>query len=475
MTEKPVVVELSSRRIRFKLKALVTLGKASPADTFRNSRAGVSGKFLFLGLFYETKHLETTNALALGNRTEHSVALDDDLPNSDQFMRNHSPVFAQRVHLGVLDFDLSTSYLSGEKDTFRSDAQRALRLPTVQTQNLGRPSASRRETRKCVRPVKDPSCVVQSHTGVPGSGDLFWQNMQHALASPGNCKFIWLLMCFIIAPFTGGLGQSSEAQASRIYGRHQFVRLLWQSIVLHNKTLWSDEQLWNESLCRVYDMLANDVASMSMAVLTPTGSPSVHPRVSIKRNMPPNVNAIPTGTTLRDLCLRLEVLWEDFRIPRRDCDFFEICLGSWNSCTIVACIECLLQCRSRLRAHLKMLNFHRAGLSAAFHGGHFLTPPDGAPLLGSLSTSISIMLDTINNQRKENFHQNMGTDHIRYVLGSITQVILSSLRKTRFLFEVEACYHPTDKDDQSTYKTGQSTYKTDHGCGFETSNDIAAS
>ena len=158
--EKPVVVELSSRRIRFKLKALVTLGKASPADTFRNSRAGVSGKFLFLGLFYETKHLETTNALALRNRTEHSVALDDDLPNSDQFMRNHSPVFAQRVHLGVLDFDLSTSYLSGEKDTFRSDAQRALRLPTVQTQNLGRPSASRRETRTCVRPVKDTSCVV---------------------------------------------------------------------------------------------------------------------------------------------------------------------------------------------------------------------------------------------------------------------------------------------------------------------------
>mmetsp|Transcript_1625 Transcript_1625/g.4829 ORF Transcript_1625/g.4829 Transcript_1625/m.4829 type:complete len:435 (+) Transcript_1625:205-1509(+) len=434
MTEKPVVVELSSRRIRFKLKALVTLGKASPADTFRNSRAGVSGKFLFLGLFYETKHLETTNALALGNRTEHSVALDDDLPNSDQFMRNHSPVFAQRLHQGVLDFDLFTSYLSGEKNTFRS-----------------------------------------ATSEVPGSGELFWQNMQQALASPGNSQFICLLLCFITARFSKRLGQNSEAQASRIYGRHQFVRLLWQSIVLHNKTLWSDEQLWNESLCRVYDMLANDVASMSMAVLTPTGSPSVHPRVSIKRNMPPNVNAIPTGTTLRDLCLRLEVLWEDFRIPRRDCDFFEICLGSWNSCTIVACIECLLQCRSRLRAHLKMLNFHRAGLSAAFHGGHFLTPPDGAPLLGSLSTSISIMLDTINNQRKENFHQNMGTDHIRYVLGSITQVILSSLRKTRFLFEVEACYHPTDKDDQSTYKTGQSTYKTDHGCGFETSNDIAAS
>mmetsp|Transcript_30693 Transcript_30693/g.94956 ORF Transcript_30693/g.94956 Transcript_30693/m.94956 type:complete len:419 (+) Transcript_30693:270-1526(+) len=417
MTEKPVVVELSSRRIRFKLKALITLGKASPGDTFRNSRSA-SGHFLFPGLFYETKCLDTTNTLALRHWTKHSVALDDDLPNSstlkvlstahsDRFMRNHSPVFAQRLHQGVLDFDLFTSYLSGEKNTFRS-----------------------------------------ATSEVPGSGELFWQNMQQALASPGNSQFICLLLCFITARFSKRLGQNSEAQASRIYGRHQFVGSLWHLIVIHNKTLWNDEQLWNQSLFRVYDMLANDVASMSMAVLTPTGSPSVHPRVSIKRIMPPNVHAIPTGTMLRNLCLRLEVLWEDFRIPRRDCDFFEICLGYCNSCTIAACIECLLHCRSCLRAHLKTLNFHRAGLCAAFHGCRFLTPPDGVPLLGSLSTSISIMLDMIKNQRKEIFfHRNMGTDYIRYVLDSITQVVLSSLRKTRLLFEIEACYHPIDKDD----------------------------
>lgn len=139
---------------------------------------------------------------------------------------------------------------------------------------------------------------------------------------------------------------------------------------------------------------------------------------------------------IKNLQLRLEMLWDEMLIPQRDRDYFTVafCGSTYHKFIIARHIEDLLHHRRRIKYVLEAIKYRHVGVTALCHAVCPLTIAPTSPKLEALATATQDVLGTVEKWYKDlwthlPFHYK-DTNCVYEMADDITNIIISVRNKT---------------------------------------------